>query len=523
MKKYVYLLAALMSAGAFISCSQEQEELEPGNNAATEGKGINFNLGETRTHYTSDTQISWDANDEITIYCEQTQKKKASGGWEPYTEASYTVNNSATSSTITAKGDELCWGGGAHTFFATYGSGLTMKDKTNGIVKCPYDEKQTLVKLSDGTLTTDMSQAYMVSKLNTQPTDNVTLTFTPIMKTLELNVKGMADETHGKNLYIYSIWVTLNHKGKNTLYKDTDGKIYFDYDIANSEVEPAANALNQEITFKYTISDPQSSPIAKDGKLKLQLVLPPVAIAAGDLTVKVKSAGWGENEAVNGKAYTAQKVKLNLPSFVFKESVDLGLTSGLKWATYNVGATSPTEYGDYFVWGKTYKATTGKFDATSGYSANSGSLNKYTKAQLQRQNILDTNGNLKSGYDAATKNMGNSWRMPTTTEINELINSKKQKNLVQNFNGVTGFLYISDNTDNCLFLTYSGYRDSGGVAGSVGATFWYHGATISTNTNVPGTGDTTTTHSEGLGIRNGTTEVVYNSRTCAHPIRAVSG
>lgn len=85
------------------------------------------------------------------------------------------------------------------------------------------------------------------------------------------------------------------------------------------------------------------------------------------------------------------------------EAVDLGLS--VKWATCNVGASSPSDYGDYFAWGE----ITPKADYTQ---ENSDTFDK---------NMSDIAGNPE--YDAACANWGGSWRMPTQAEIEELVDN----------------------------------------------------------------------------------------------------
>ena len=87
------------------------------------------------------------------------------------------------------------------------------------------------------------------------------------------------------------------------------------------------------------------------------------------------------------------------------EYVDLGLPSGVKWAAQNVGATTPSEYGDYFAWGET--------EPKADYSESNNST--YGVA------IDDISGNEQ--YDAATAHWGATWRMPTREEYTELINN----------------------------------------------------------------------------------------------------
>lgn len=78
--------------------------------------------------------------------------------------------------------------------------------------------------------------------------------------------------------------------------------------------------------------------------------------------------------------------------------VDLGLS--VMWATCNVGASSPSEYGDYYIWG----GIEPKSESSSGYA--------------EGADMVDISGNPQ--YDAATANWGDGWRMPTLKEAEEL-------------------------------------------------------------------------------------------------------
>ena len=127
------------------------------------------------------------------------------------------------------------------------------------------------------------------------------------------------------------------------------------------------------------------------------------------------------------------------------EYVDLGLPSGLLWATCNVGVETPEEYGDYFAWGE----TTPKDDYSWGtYQYGDGStFTKYTGS--------DGLTTLLPEDDAATANWGEGWRMPTKEEFQELYNNTTVTWTQQN--GVNGRLFTADN-GNSLFLPAAGYR-----------------------------------------------------------------
>ena len=129
------------------------------------------------------------------------------------------------------------------------------------------------------------------------------------------------------------------------------------------------------------------------------------------------------------------------------EWVDLGLPSGLMWATCNVGASSPEEYGDCFAWGET---TT----KSSYYGSNSTTYGLSTST-LQSRGIIDSDGNLTAAYDAATANWGGSWRMPTIGEMRELFDNCTCTWSTQN--GVDGREFIGPN-GNSIFLPAAGCR-----------------------------------------------------------------
>ena len=126
--------------------------------------------------------------------------------------------------------------------------------------------------------------------------------------------------------------------------------------------------------------------------------------------------------------------------------VDLGLPSGLRWATCNVGATSPENAGNKYAWGETRSKTTYNI-STYTYTGNPTRL--------------------PSSADAATANWGSGWRMPTYDELNELKNNCTVTWTTQN--GVNGRLFTGPN-GNSIFLPAAGYRDDSSLvnAGSIG-------------------------------------------------------
>ena len=127
------------------------------------------------------------------------------------------------------------------------------------------------------------------------------------------------------------------------------------------------------------------------------------------------------------------------------EWVDLGLPSGTLWATCNVGACSPEEYGDYFAWGETTPKNTYNWST-------------YFDSDLSKYNINDGLTELQSTDDAATANWGSGWQMPSLAQIKELCNSSNTTTEWTQVNGVNGRKITSKSNGNSIFLPAAGYR-----------------------------------------------------------------
>ncbi len=137
-------------------------------------------------------------------------------------------------------------------------------------------------------------------------------------------------------------------------------------------------------------------------------------------------------------------------------AVDLGLS--VKWAAYNVGATAPEEYGDYYAWGeteekrdyswKTYKYCNGSYDTQTKYCTSSS------------YGTVDGKTTLEPEDDVATVKWGGTWRMPTIKELQELIDNCTWE--WTTLNDVKGYRVTGPN-GNSIFLPFAGYRGGTGV------------------------------------------------------------
>ena len=137
--------------------------------------------------------------------------------------------------------------------------------------------------------------------------------------------------------------------------------------------------------------------------------------------------------------------------------VNLGLS--VKWATCNVGATKPEEYGNYYAWGETKPKTTYNW---STYKWCNGSYNTQTKYCTNSDyGTVDNKTVLELADDAARANWGGAWRMPTDAEWTEL-----RENCTwtwtddYNGTGVAGRIVTSNINGNSIFLPAAGCRNN---------------------------------------------------------------
>jgi hypothetical protein len=160
------------------------------------------------------------------------------------------------------------------------------------------------------------------------------------------------------------------------------------------------------------------------------------------------------------------------------EYVDLGLPSGLKWATCNIGAESPEEYGDYFAWGEV--APKEYYDwSRYKYGLDADQLTKYcNSSDYGKDGFIDDKTVLELKDDAATANWGGKWRMPTLEEQEELRDNCTWTQTLQN--GVDGYKVTGPN-GNSIFLPFAGYMD-GGVLYLAGELGGYWSSSLGTGT-----------------------------------------
>ena len=143
-------------------------------------------------------------------------------------------------------------------------------------------------------------------------------------------------------------------------------------------------------------------------------------------------------------------------SYVASDAVDLGLPSGIKWASYNVGASAPEEFGGFYAWGETEIKSEYTWETYKWYNISYDLIIMITKYCTNYGTVVDNKTVLEPEDDVAHVKWGGDWRMPTEAEQQELIDECTW--VWTTLNGVKGSKETGPN-GNSIFLPAAGYRD----------------------------------------------------------------
>ena len=132
------------------------------------------------------------------------------------------------------------------------------------------------------------------------------------------------------------------------------------------------------------------------------------------------------------------------------EAVDLGLS--VKWASCNLGADTPEGFGEYYAWAET--SVKERYDKDTYAFAGEGPYG-FTKYNAG----FKLNYNAEAEDDVVAARLGGCWRMPTFTEMNELVQQCDWALTEQN--GVAGYKVTSRTTGASIFLPAAGYMEGG--------------------------------------------------------------
>lgn len=292
---------------------------------------------------------------------------------------------------------------------------------------------------------------------------------------------SVRDVEHTQENY-YSIPVNTTHAGKSEFPKLSFNKkwliiaaiafvaVIFGVDSCNEHrVREADNTLDDFYAAQQRLEATRKAQDAVEEELK----------KANEEVERKRKKAAQEGDPYNGYKY-----------------VDLGLS--VKWATCNVGASYPSDYGDYYAWGETSTKSSYTKDNSSTYGKQMSSIA----------------GN--ATYDVARKKWGSPWRLPTKAEFDELIDNCTWTWTTQN--GKNGYKVTSKKNGNSIFLPAAGWRggtSSNGLSVLVDCRSggYYLSATPD---------DSAIVYACGLGFDKDTRSTIWNLRCYGNSVRPVS-
>jgi len=443
MNRHPLLIAFIMALSAFSSC--QEELIDDGCQFTGEEITITaYSHPETRTTFVDGEdgkQVNWTAGDKISLFFNQGEN-----GGSRFTTAEGGAVASFTG-TITAVSGSLSNQGGTSYFWGLY----------------PYDSSASC----DGTyLTTSLQSVQSVPAGNVADdllvtvgrSENLSLYFRNT-----LSVVGIKVSQSGIEQIIFS--------GNNN--ECLAGEYRISFDGKNPVAEPT------DYSTRKIVVKPSGTSTFSPGEVYYFAFLPGT-FSKGYSVEFVKANGYSATYTRNTSFTFPMSMISTMTNkdqgLTFKspvpEMVDLGLS--VKWATFNVGASYPEDYGDYFAWGETEGRTNGDGWTSYYYCNKSWTSPLMTKYCTNSQwGDVDNLTRLEYCDDAAYINWGDHWRMPTRDEQAEL---RTQCTWTwTSRNGVKGYLVTSNvagYTDRSIFLPAAGYVNSGDSSCGRSCFFW---------------------------------------------------
>ncbi len=288
-----------------------------------------------------------------------------------------------------------------------------------------YEDSPKYFRLS---FTTQSVSDVIYAKMVGTPKDGYTLTITQKGKYAQFDSPVHAKDKDGKvDFPLRNLKFVYNNEEIAYGFKvdvSYDGKKYYD------EVE--ATYTSETVSKKIAVV------LVLDCSKSMGSAFGPMQEAAVGLIETLTSMGNNSSKDVDGfemgHAY-----------------VDLGLPSRTLWATCNIGAEQPEEYGNFYAWGE----TSPKSDYTE---KNYKFYNSATRGEYTKYNSTDNKTILESIDDAASVNWKGKWRMPTRDELTELQNNCKW--VWTRRNGINGCQITGPNGKN-IFLPAAGFMSEG--------------------------------------------------------------
>ena len=322
-----------------------------------------------------------------------------------------------------------------------------------------YPYSQNAVISNAGVLSVELpaTQSYAECSFGKESNTMVALTADNLLHFK--NVCGyLMFKLYGEGLYVSSI--RLKAKGGESLAGLASLNI-------SSEGEPSAEITSNgsdEVVLKCDI--PVALGASADSYKEFWFAIPPIKLSQGFTVLVTLGDGRTFEKSYNSPVTITRSHRTRMAPIevvptgepmAIPVAVDLGLS--VKWATFNVGATKPEEYGDYFAWGETESKSDYSWNNYKWWNGNDGVFERYNYDESY--GIIDNKQLLELEDDAARANWGGYWRMPTINELKELYANCTM--IPETINGVKGIRFFSNiegYTNASVFFPYSGFHSA---------------------------------------------------------------
>ena len=438
MKKIFALLAAF---AALTSCSVK-DLTGPESSAVSPILHASFEDGTdaTKTYVDNSLHLFWTADDRLSVFLGTTYNQQ-------YRFTGETGDNAGDFDEVPASG--LHSGSDVNAIYAVY----------------PY---RTTTKLSyDGKITVDLPavQQYVPGSFGLGANTMVAVT------------AGKSDTFLSfKNLCGYLV-VKLYGSGtvKSVTIEGNNGeKLAGKATVTASHTATPTLVLADDATTSITIDCGEGVALGSTAETATEFwfCIPPVTFSKG-FTISATGSAGTFSKSTTGSRTIERNVRVSMPALEFiqegptvPEMVDLGLPSGILWASFNIGATKPEEYGGYYQWGGLEDVTdTNIYLDYSNCPYHTGSdwdtsWTKYIPSDKSSfwsgTGSPDNKTVLDLEDDVAHVKLGGKWRMPTNADFGELINNCTSD--WTTLNGVEGRKFTSKKNGKSIFLPAAGYR-----------------------------------------------------------------